>query len=633
MPGPSTTVMRLERQIREEHAQALIALRQAHERLVASVLAAARERGHLVSDPLQAVASLRADAPALLRVGRDAADLWLTFFSCFRTDEAAYEAKHFREQADALNRRLAALPPGTPPDGALTHDLLTALDELWEQRHEAISQRLDQLIADLGRHQSDLGTAQLGAATHSDELARAQAVVDAALGEIGESLEKSEQLAERLVRLLKRYRSMAQDGGRRADEMTEVFATFVTAIRQVAQRGQPPPLPPEAQAALAEVGKLDESRRALEDAARVLHQRIAGLEGDRRQLMEEVAAAQQRLDALAEDDSDPDARLTLYRQAVAAWESGQDPAPIVAAVRKLERVIPLAAKDQTQWVKVCDRHLSEGAKALVELRQVVELGPDPKRYRPRLFGSDYEFKTLPGMLAACRDAARDTAAYADRARWALGVAVLARHVPKLRAVFRELVGLVAQWREKLGDPPPASLSISLDASGGVLALPAIVAADLQQLLKRRKAAAAANDLLPIIDACTALYHASLAEALGEELTRAEADKREGTLAGVARLADELTALAARCDTTFREAAANGFRLDPADAALVADEHLLRRAVQNWDELARELAGLPNAPAQEFTALVNRKDPVRLHRCAGERAAWLELLARYRVIGD
>jgi len=360
---------------------------------------------------------------------------------------------------------------------------------------------------------------------------------------------------------------------------------------------------------------------------------IAKLEGERRELMEEVASRDRRLARYEEgDNQEVDARLKLYREAFAALEGKRDPAPLLEQVRKLERVLSLSAEDEQQAAKIIDRHVAELAKCLEDLRRVVPLADDPRRFRPRLFGSKYEFKTLKGQISAARDAARDLIEYLDRARWALGVTLLAKQVPKLRAVFKEMVSLVAHWRMKLGDPPPVSISISMDGGSGILALPAILASDLESVFKKKtKAGPAAASLAPVLGECVTIYHRAVEQAKGEPIPRAEPPKRESAIQAIQRLSAELSHLAAICETAFSEAAQLEFRLSESDAALLNDDHLLRLALQTVDGACSELVALPNAPAAHFTALAGRgKDFDKLLSGGRQRMEWLEELALYRI---
>ncbi len=633
--GPiKSTILRLEREIQQEHVRALAAMHQAYEQLSASVIEAARVRGYLAADPLGALGHLLAPTPQANQIGEEGLALWRTFFQCFRPDEAAFEAAQFQERAGQLNERVNALQPGERPDLSLTVEIMQTLAGLWEERHQAISGRLDTLISELSSNQAKLGSVQLATAHQSDELSRVSQVVTGALTELNEQVVAGEPLGQQVARTFARYRQDLVTSRRHAQSMVSATRRLLDALNAIAARREVPALPPEAEVVVAEVRKLDQSRRELESTVRDLRGQIAKLEAERHELMEEVASRDRRLSRYEEgDESSLDDRLRLYREAFTLLETGGDHRGKLEQVRKLERVISLPADQEGHAVRVADRHLAEIAKCLGDLRGIVVLAEDPRRYRPRLFGNRYEFKTLRGQIAASRDAARDLVEYLDRARWALGVTVLAKAVPKLRAVFREMVSLVAEWRQKLGDPPPVSITISLDGGSGILALPAILASDLETVLKKKtKAGQAATSLAPILEECVALYHRTLEQARGDTVPRAEAPKRENATQSVARLAAELSSLAAMCETTFSEAAANEFKLSESDSALLADDHLLRLALQNLDGACNEFATLPNTPAVKFSALNGRgKDFDKFLSGGRHRAEWLEELGLYRVL--
>jgi hypothetical protein len=632
--GPiKSTILRLEREIQQEHARALAAMHQAYDQLSSTMIEAARGRGYLGADPLGALGHLLAPTPLANQIGEEALTLWRTFFACFRPDEAAFEAAQFQERAGQLNDRVDALQPGERPDLSLTVEILQTLSGLWQERHQAISGRLDTLINELSSHQAKLGSVQLETAHQSDELQRVGLVVTGALNELKESITQGEPLGQQVARAFGRYRQDLAASRRHAQGMVAATRRLLDAMGAIAARREVPALPPEAESVIGEVRKLDQSRRELEGSVRDLRSQIAKLEAERHELMEEVAARDRRLSRYEEGESgNLDERLKLYREAFDLLEGGRDHRVALDQVRKLERVITLGSDAEAHAARVGDRHLTEIAKCLTDLRAIVVLAEDPRRYRPRLFGNRYEFKTLRGQIMATRDAARDLVEYLDRARWALGVTVLAKAVPKLRAVFREMVSLVADWRQQLGDPPPVSITISLDGGSGILALPAILASDLETVLKKKsRAGQAATSLGPLLEECVALYHKTLEQARGDTIPRAEVPKRESALAAISRLAAELSSLAAMCETTFSEAAAQEFKLSETDSALLADDHLLRLALTHVDGACEEFAALPNAPQRRFPALTGRgKDFDKFLIGGRQRAEWLEELGLYRV---
>nr|MBA3686860.1 hypothetical protein [Planctomycetota bacterium] len=202
-----STVMRLERQIQLDQSQALTALATAHEQLSESVLKLAREHGYLGSDPLGGLAQIVGPASAEERqIGEAVKGLWSTFFACFRDDEAAFEAARFAEKTAHITERLAALPPGGWPPLDLSLEMVAQLDALWEERHQAISERLDTLIQDLGEHQAKLGGIAMEQAYQQDELGRAMQVLAAALREMGEPVGAAPKAGQLLAQLVSRYR-------------------------------------------------------------------------------------------------------------------------------------------------------------------------------------------------------------------------------------------------------------------------------------------------------------------------------------------------------------------------------------------------------------------------------------------
>jgi hypothetical protein len=630
----------LTNRIRDDRGVALAQVTEAYDRLAAGVMTLARDRGWLGADPLEAAQLLAAPDPALQRLGGAAADLWLAFFACFRPDEQAFEAQTFRAQADELNRRLAQVPAGERPDPQLTADLLIALEQLWHQRHAVINQRLDQLIADVGSHQAQVGSAQLTAAHVQDELGRTQQVLAGAALAAGLALPESEQPLDRLTRVLTHYRAEAERHLQGERETKRAFALFLQAVKAVAMHGEVPALPPEAQRVIDTVRSLDEARRSQEREVRDLKGQIATLEAQRRDLL---TALEQR-PAATGPEAPLDDRLDLYRRAFAVWEAGGDPREVLEQVRVIERVITLSKAESDTLVRALDRCHADLVRALSDLFAVQPLVEDPKRYRPRGFlgfgaRSEYDLKSLPGLAEALRDGGRDVRQYAQRARWAVGVRDLGRQVARIRAVFKELVKLVALWREKLGDPPPVSISLSLDGSSGVLALPAVVAADLEAMLKRKtKVGPACVVLAPILEECVLLYHGAVCQAKGEAIARSQpAAKRESPIQQVTRLTAELAALAGACEAAFGEAAQRDFTLESGDERLLSEDHLLRGALGALDAACAELnghRGVPPAapgvkPGATFPALPPKKDPEALLAAIDLRVTWWEEVTRYR----
>lgn len=614
------------------HLGAFAELRDTYERLASAVVAAAGTRGFAGNDPTAALAWLTDGADD--RILADAVlELWRTFFACFRADESAFEAARFQASATQIEARLAALAPEAVPARDLVVAMLAALSSLWHERHQTISQRLDTLISDLGQHQARLGTAELSAAHRADELERIQQVMQGACAELGMPPPADEPAGQAAVRLITRYRDDLAAARRQATGQVQALKRLMEAIRAIAA-GQPSPaLPPEAEALLADVRRLDATRRELEQGSRELHATVARLDAERAALVEKMAAADRHQSQLAAQPDPGGEVLGLYRQALATWEAGGDLKALAERIHRLERVITLPTVAAERAVQIADRHLTELATCLDQLHRIAPRGEDPKRYRPRLFGTRYEFKTLAGQITALRDAGHDLERHLERARWAQGVGILARQAPKLRSVFREMVSLVAHWRLKLGDPPPVSVSISIDGGSGIIALPAILASDLELMLrKKNRLGTAAAGLATVLDGCVAMYHKALEQAVGVAIERSAAGKRESAGQALIRLTNELAALAGRCENIYGEVSGSDFALAAADAALIADEHLLRMGLGALDGACVELAALPNAPLATLAALPARgKDLGLLVTAAHARTAWLDLIACYRVV--
>jgi hypothetical protein len=560
LPMPvKTTVLRLERQIREEHLRALDVARLTFEKLAGEVVAAARRRGFAGDDPYLALQTLCAADPDQRRLGKAVGELWLTFFGCLDPHGGA-DVATFRTAADVLNRRLAQVPPGEGPDPALAADVVESLDAFWHTHQQMVAAQLARLAGSTG--------------------AQAARELQAALA-------------------AERTRAEAADSGRQA--IIAAFAEFLAAVNAAAENREHPPLPGQAQQVVAAVRRVGAARAELAAELTELRTQVAQLSGERRQLLEEIAAR--------------DARIARVESGVPAD-------------------LDLDAATAAQAVRACDRHLDQLTRLLGDLRRVVPLGEDPRRYRPRLFGGHYEFKTLPGQAAALRDAARDVLAFADRARWSMGVKRLAQAVPKLEKVFAELVRLIAAWRAKLGDPPPVSATMAINAADSAVALPAVAAADVEALLRRRGAGEkAAAELAPLLESCAALLHRTVAQARGVDIPRTEPKGKEAPKAQAMRLAKELSELAGLCETAFAEVVAQSFALPAAETQLLADDQLVRLALQQLDGACAELAALPGAPAAELAVLPARGDRDAALAAARSRADWLERMAacRFRVV--
>ncbi|MFM2091544.1 MAG: hypothetical protein RLZZ127_2033 [Planctomycetota bacterium] len=621
MAQRQTTVLRLERRAHDEQSRGLAALHAAYDALSSAVAAAAQARGVDAHDPVAAATALgTAPDPDLARL---AGELWLVFFESFRPDEGQHELALFRERADDLNRRLAEAA-GRVPDGELVRDLLVTLAGFWRDRHQQVNERLDALIGDLGRQQRAAGAGALAGAYAQDELQRLGQLVDAALGDRTDA-----PPSQRLAALLARYRDELVRRREAAEQGKTALAAAAAAVAALAAgKAVPAAVHPLADPLLAQVRRIDEQRRAHEDAIRGLHRKVAELEADRRRLMDEVQAAESRLERLDDGSLDTDQRLQLYREAFATLSSGGDPKSALERVRELERVVTLAPAAAEAARKAVDRALDQLVDRLGELWAVVPLGEDPRRFKPRLFKKAFDRSSLPGVLIAARDACRDATAWIDRARWAQGAARFAGQVPALRSILRELVSLVADWRKKLGEPPPASISISLDGGQGILALPAVLQADVESMLRRRGAAAAAADLAPLLEAVRDRLRAVCDQAAPGAPAAEPPAKRESPGTACARLCLDLVRLSAHAGAVLAEAADEDFRLDPADATLMADDALLRATVLALTIVTDEAGRIPGAPALPAPA---GTDLAGWHGTARTRTAWLEDLARHRIV--
>ncbi len=553
-----TTVLRLERQIRDEHLRALEATRLAWERLAGEVVSASRRRGFAGDDPYLALQLLCDNDPETRRLALGVGELWLTFFGCLDPNGGG-SVQEFRAQADGLNKRLAKALPGEGPDSALAADVLETLDDFWRAHQAQVSERL----------------ARLGASSGI-------------------------KVADELAAALAQERERRQRAERDSRATVDSFATFLAAVGAAVEGKTTKPLPGRAEALIESVRRVGEARAELAQQVAEMRAQVTQLSGERRELMEELKARD---------------------TAMSKPEFG------------IRDEFELSAAAASAAAKACDRHLEQLARHLGELRAIVQLGEDPRRYRPRLFGGDYDFRSLPGQSEALRDAAHDLLMISDRARWAQGVSRLGKAAPRLGSVFQELVRLIAAWRSKLGDPPPVSATMAIKAADSVCALPAVAAADVESLLKRRGAGdKAAGELAAVLEPCAALLHRTLVESRGSAAPRTEGGKRESPKGAASRLAGELSDLAGQLEAAFSEAVAADFRLPAAEAKLLAEEQLLRLAAQQLDGACAEIAQLPGAPAAQLAPAPSRGDLDAILLAVRTRADWLERVAssRFRI---
>ncbi|MDA3960791.1 MAG: hypothetical protein PF961_08375 [Planctomycetota bacterium] len=637
------TLLRLERQQQESEELGLELLQRTYDELAEAVLGMAATRGYLGRDPLGAVTHLGGPDQEGVQLGSLVLELWRAFFDGFRPDEAQFEAARFRTAAGHIDEELQRLGPGEVPVSTLTVQMLETLVGLWEERQEALNQRLDMLIGELSEHQQRLGSSDLQRAYTEDELGQALGLIRGVLGELGEKPKPDDKIAALLARLVKRWRDELHARKHEADTVAAQQRDFLAALSAVAvgKSCDPSQLTKSGASVVRAIGDLVAANREQERMTRELERRCAELDARNRELSAELGARDQLINRYEFTQFSQDAedqRLELYRQILAGQDRGNDMTALVEQVRELERVFVLPPSEINQALSLIDRLLDSLVKGLAELRRTMPLTEDPKRYRPRLLGSTpYKLKTLSGGMQASRDAARDVLAYIGRARWAFGVSLLGKEFPKLRKIFTEMVRLVGDTRDKLGGPPPASCTMNIGTDDGLAALPAVLATDLKSLMRIRGVARHAPEIAPLLEECVGLFHAALQRARGETVVRAEAPNRETNTKAIGRLAEELLDLAGLMEAVFAEAKSRSWQLLPEEQALLQLDSVLGLAVRDVDGMCDVLAVLRGAPATEFPKMPNarsatarRGDLDRLLAAAKARVTWLEDVARYRV---
>ena len=270
-----------------------------------------------------------------------------------------------------------------------------------------------------------------------------------------------------------------------------------------------------------------------------------------------------------------DQRLIAYRDAFRLLERGEDPKPLLEKIRDQERIFVCTNSEQNEALRLLDRSLEQAVSGLVTLRRVMPLGDDPKRYRPRRLGkSVYNFKTLPGMLAACRDLSGDLRAFGDRIAWAEGLGNFGEVLKQLRPAMKEMVRLVADCRDKAGDRVTMSLTVNMQTMAGLASLPALLAGDLQTLARSRKAKDLIVDILPLCEELIGSYHQALAEGSADCPDMPSASKRASPATRLKQLAKHLEELADFQDSQYQGAESQGFELTDNDRALMKDKDLL-----------------------------------------------------------
>jgi hypothetical protein len=635
------SILRLERQRTVEHQEALTATRGAYADLAEAVLQAASEVGYLGQDPAAALMQLRAPSPAIRQLSDLTIQLWQGFFAGFRQDEQAFEARAFAERARDLDQHLAAVPAGADPDPALVQALLETLIAFWQDRQQALSQRLDELITDLGQTKGRAESADLQVAYQQDELSGIEQVVAAALAELGRSVPADASFARQVELLVAAYRRalvQAREQGQQAEALHAAHLVWLRRVLGDTEAAEPVVKPTgEARRLLKTTLDAVQERGQLEQAYRQLHEELAQIRTELAYLQEEVQA-RDRLIARYEfgerADENEDERLQAYRAVVTAFQRGEEPGELLVHLRKLEMVLALDGGGEQRARQHLDRQLHVLTQCLADLRRLLPLGEDPRRYRPRLLGAQvYRFKTLQGNIQALRDAARDVLAYLDRARWVAGLRQLEREFRRLRKVFKEMVQLTADMRAKVGDAPPVSLSISLESTAGCADLPAVLADDIDALARKRGVGPKAlGELSSLLEDVLDLFQTGLSKAIGQEVTRAEPGRRESAKRALERQCRELRELAARMEAVFAEAAERGWRASPEEIALLEAESSLVLAIQQVDHACQDLALVPGAPTAEFSRVPagSRLQLDALLVACKARVTWLEDLAQYRV---
>lgn len=368
---------------------------------------------------------------------------------------------------------------------------------------------------------------------------------------------------------------------------------------------------------------------AEKDAASLKSERD-GLRAKLQELESELAARR------AFGDNDPeDARLALYRRAWRAWSKGQDPAPFFEEARTNERFFVLPAETIEQTRKRLDSCLDTLALHLGNLRKIATIGQDPKVYRPRLLAkSPYNLKTLEGTTQAFADATRDAQEYIRQAQGGATTESLAKELETLRPVFAEMVRLVSDCMRAQATTARPSLctQVRLDTLAGLASLPAALAGDLNQLLRHPKGKERLHLVRPLLEETIGVYRAALARCLGRVPEPAKASKTEKDPAAIKRLAKDLLDLDALQNGVIQGQSHSAWEVSDAQKGLIADQHLLQRALQDVESGCNVLAVLDGAPESEFTPLPPSRECSlsSLAEAIRARSRWLDEVARYQV---
>ncbi len=634
----NSTILRLERRIQAEHQEALAALEQAYGQLAEAILIAARKSGYLGNEPLGALSHILRPRLEDHQLSNAVRELWASFFESFRQDEQAFEAKDFLDRASNLNIALNEMEEGQDISSDFAIQMLQTLSEFWPDRQHALSERIDLLINNLKEEEQKRGSSDLASAHSSDEITNTQTVISATMAALGEGADDEAPLHKQLEKLLKYYRDLLSKLRDQSQTDKKNHELFRDSLRAAAsgewEKGQAPELIKDQKRIVDAVASLLKDLENLENDYAKAREEMAQLIAEKVHLENGMAERDKRLAQyeFGQEEDTEDERLALYRQIMAAQDAGADASDLIARVKQLERVFVMDDDQQSQLHKLLDRQLETISKSLADMRKILSIIDDTRRYRPRLLGgSPYKLKTLPGVLQALRDASRDVGTFVEKLRWAQGVQQLTKEFKGWKRVFKEMVKLVSAIREEEGSPAISS-TISVDVSSGIAALPVLLSRDVDSIIRGRSANKYAQNLHSIFEEVIDAFHKGLEKSVGHSIDRMEAPKRESASSAVRRLNNELLQLATYMEEHFHEAAENGYELSKEEAVLLDKQTELLLAVRAVDGACDILAGVDNAPEASFTKVPSGKgrDTDKIRQALSERTAWLEDVARYRI---
>ena len=511
-------------------------------------------------------------------------------------------------------------------------DLQQAVDSIPANRCPSLPLSVELLSHLLEQAAENRGSTVVEAIESSDENHLGQ-LLGAALTEMGEDIE--DEAPHRLLgQLIKRYRSILQQRSTQSELHRKQLAAILMALQDVLS-GHMPSLDKLGEDGVIIAGihsMLERSKETIE-RARVAEKHYRESQQELLQRDQEISTLKQEIRELQAPGSE-DQRLSAYRDAFALMEKGEDPTPLLEQIRDQERVFICHQGQQDEALKLLDRSLEHAANGLGTLRRLAPFGHDPKRYRPRLLGkSAYNFKTLPGMLAACRDLSSDLGAFSHRIAWAEGLGNFGETLKELRPAMKEMVRFVADCREKTGDRVTMSLTVNMQTMAGLASLPALLAGDLLRLAKSRKAKDMIDDILPLSDEIITSYHAALAEGNDDCPALPVASKRASSATKLKQLATHLESLASFQEAQYQGAETQGFELTDNDRALMKDKDLLRRAAREIATMVEACGQLPGAPERAaLPSLPNQHNEHGQvwHDFLSAHQQWLSEAARYRV---